>query len=688
MRRHFLALEAFDNTSTGSPTDAEAEKPDTATQPDADPAATASAPAADASVPAEPTGAGTNPEPSEPDEAKPADPADAPALPAEPGVEPAPVAQDGPTPAETPAEPTPAVPSEPTNASTDAEPTEGDQTAEVPKTPAEPEAPAASSDTTPPASTETDESPSASTEAPASETEPAAAGGESTPAETPVGGADDQPTPTGGAPEADSEAMEAMRDRLELSYAMEEAAFEVAEAGEHAAEIQHDLAESERVIQVSDALEDLAYVADSIKQATPAEAALMETAGNMAVAGTDVEPDAIVPSMESFIGHRIATEGIKETAQRIWESIVMFIDRIWEKIRGYWRINKTLPTWRKKLDALKKMASETGDQKHVDFVRASVHLFAFVKGGGLSEKDFQEHPSDLPRFVKTVRGMFAEYANGVVEKGQEIAKAIGEFDVNRPEKAAQDLKNKLTGMHPEGFASSAGIDKLIGHAHLELVAYENTAGEDVDAALERLRNSGAKYVNDGAHFVAQHAALPSVIPVAPKHAYVATLGMLDEMLSSMEHFYEKTYPQFDDLGKRIKSASATATKAMGKAGEAAMAEGRTIHHYRSLLNFNKAWAQWTYQPFVPLFTHAIKVMRGYSALVEAGLEAYDEKASARHKGVHEQGKAEADKRAKNGRGGHDEAVNDLKERMKKEAEKQRKARENAKYDDQTGQRKK
>jgi hypothetical protein len=681
MRRHFLALEAFDNTSTGSPTDAEAEKPDTATQPAADPAATASAPAADAPVPAEPTGAGTNPEPSEPDEAKPADPAEAPALPAEPGVEPAPVAQDGPTPAETPAEPTPAVPSEPTNASSTEESPAGSESSDAAL-----ETPAASTDDTPPEATDTAETPAAPTEeTPATSDDtaaPADAGGESTPAETPVGGADDQPTPEGGAPEADSEAMEAMRERLELSYAMEEAAFEVAEAGAHAAEIQHDLAESERVIQVSDALEDLAYVADSIKQATPAEAALMETAGNMAVAGTDVEPDAIVPSMESFIGHRIATEGIKETAQRIWESIVMFIDRIWEKIRGYWRINKTLPTWRKKLDALKKMAGEVGDQKHVDFVRASIHLFAFVKGGGLSEKDFQEHPLDLPRFVKTVRGMFAEYANGVVEKGQEIAKAIGEFDVNRPEKAAQDLKNKLTGMHPEGFASSAGIDKLIGHAHLELVAYENTAGEDVDAALERLRNSGVKYVNDGAHFVAQHAAVPSVIPVAPKHAYVATLGMLDEMLSSMEHFYEKTYHEFDDLGKRIKYASATATKAMGKAGEAAMAEGRTIHHYRSLLNFNKAWAQWTYQPFVPLFTHAIKVLRGYSALVEAGLEAYDEKASARHKGVHEQGKAQT------GRGGHDEAVNDLKERMKKEAEKQRKARENAKYDDQTGQRKK
>jgi hypothetical protein len=667
MRRHFLALEAFDNSNTGSPTDAETDKPETSATPESapapvmDPAAAASAPPADAPVPAEPTGAGTNPEPSEPDEAKPTDPADAPALPAEPGVDPAPVAQDAPTPAETPAEPTSAVPSEPTNASTAEEPNAGGESTEAATEPAagaeSTEAPAASADTpaassnaTPSAGTETTDAPAASSEEtpPASDdtTPPAEGAGDSSPAETPVGGADDQPTPAGGAPEADSEAMEAMRERLELSYAMEEAAFEVAEAGEHAAEIQHDLAESERVIQVSDALEDLAFVADSIKQATPAEAALMETAGNMAVAGTDVEPDAIVPSMESFIGQRIATEGIKETAQRIWESIVMFIDRIWEKIRGYWRINKTLPTWRKKLDALKKTAGEVGDQKHVDFVRASVHLFAFVKGGGLSDKDFQEHPLDLPRFVKTVRGMFAEYANGVVEKGHEIAKAISEFDVNRPEKAAQDLKNKLTGMHPASFASSAGIDKLIGHAHLELVAYENTAGEDVDAALERLRNSGVKYVNDGAHFVAQHGALPAVVPVAPKHAYVTIIGMLDEMLSSMEHFYQKTYHEFDDLGRRIKSASATATKAMGKAAEAAMADGKSIHHYRSLLNFNKAWAQWTYQPFVPLFTHAIKVLRGYSALVEAGLEAYDEKASARHKGASDRASTSAEARAR------------------------------------------
>jgi hypothetical protein len=598
MRRHFLALEAFDNGSTGAPSDPVTDVSPTPTpaEPVADPAAAASVPPVDTPVSGAPTGAGTAPEPSEPDEPKPVDPAAAPALPAEPGVqpvatdpapaepiEPAPVAQAAPTPAEPGAEPVPAVPAEPTNAST----------------------------------------------APAPVVDPAAA---PTPVADPAAGqppagapADSLPAPTPSTQEADSEAMESLRERLDVALAMEEAAVIMTDCGETAAEINHDLAESERVIQVSDALEDLAFVASTIEKATPAEAALMETAGNMAVAGTDVEPDAIIPAMEGYVGRTIATEGIKETAKNIWEAIVLFVDKIWEKIRAFWRIHGSLPMWRKKIDALRKRASEAGDEAHVKTVKANISLHGLMMGDGVGEDSM---PKDIDRdfgeFIKTIHAVFANYANGIVERGHEIVKAIQDFDPNRPEKAVAELKNKLVGMHPEGMKPGE-TKKLLGNARLELSVYESHPDEPVDEALERLRNSGMKYVSGGVHWAAKATTVSQEMPVVNKSVYVQGLGQCDELLKSLEHFYEKPYHELEGISKQVKQASATATSAIGKAGEAAMAEGKALHHYRSLLNFNKAFAAWTYQPFVPLYAHALRTLRSYLGFIEAGLSAYEGK---------------------------------------------------------------
>ncbi len=70
------------------------------------------------------------------------------------------------------------------------------------------------------------------------------------------------------------------------------------------------------------ALEDIAQVLDEqIKEATPAEAILVDIASDLAVEGTDVEDQDITPGLESALGARISSEGIKETASRFLSAI-------------------------------------------------------------------------------------------------------------------------------------------------------------------------------------------------------------------------------------------------------------------------------------------------------------------------------------------------------------------------------
>jgi phiKZ-like phage internal head proteins len=431
-------------------------------------------------------------------------------------------------------------------------------------------------------------------------------------------------------PAADAEALEALREQLALAWAMEEAVNDLGEAGETSAEIAQDLDESERNIQIADSLTDVAFVADRIEKATPAEAALMETAGDLAVAGTDVEPEQVVPSMESYIGTTIATEGIKETVTKILQGVMQFIERIWEKIRAYWRIHGSLPLWRKRIDSLRKRVQAASDEVIREDVTAPLSFAGLVVDDELgSSASLGMVDTSISRMVKTVHGIFSNYANGVVERGHDIVKALTEFDPNQPEKAANDLKNRLVGMHAEGMENGKSVT-LPGNFELALEVYKAHPDEDVEAALERLRNSGVKLVKGRIH-PAHHMArvqirLNRMSAEQFKRLAISMLGNGDELLKSLEYFYEKPYQQMEALSKQIRSASAQATNAIGKAGEAAMAEGKTVGYYRSLLNFNKAFAQWTYHPFVPLYSYSLRTLRAMLELVEAYLKPLGAKA--------------------------------------------------------------
>ena len=61
-------------------------------------------------------------------------------------------------------------------------------------------------------------------------------------------------------------------------------------------EIANDQAEVERSIEVADGLEDVATIAENIDQPSPTDIALIQTAANMAVAGTDGDATVLVPA--------------------------------------------------------------------------------------------------------------------------------------------------------------------------------------------------------------------------------------------------------------------------------------------------------------------------------------------------------------------------------------------------------
>lgn len=143
------------------------------------------------------------------------------------------------------------------------------------------------------------------------------------------------------------------------TISMEEEAILVEGAAQDLADAQQTQAEVGRVEDIVDGLEDMAAIADQIETATPADVAMVDTAQRIALAGSDVDSEEITPSIESYIGRTISTEGIKELASKLWDSLKRALKKVWAKIEGFfYKVFGTLPNIRKSLESLKKRAAE------------------------------------------------------------------------------------------------------------------------------------------------------------------------------------------------------------------------------------------------------------------------------------------------------------------------------------------
>lgn len=101
------------------------------------------------------------------------------------------------------------------------------------------------------------------------------------------------------------------------------------------AEIAAELDDAEKTMSVVSALEDLAFVADTIDTPNPREAALIQIAADAAMIGTGVDGSAIVPAMEDGgDGKSIATR-IKDIIARILAALKEMFLNLYKKIKDY-----------------------------------------------------------------------------------------------------------------------------------------------------------------------------------------------------------------------------------------------------------------------------------------------------------------------------------------------------------------
>jgi hypothetical protein len=421
---------------------------------------------------------------------------------------------------------------------------------------------------------------------------------------------------------------------------LEEEAIEVGEQTALANDIVTDIADAHRVTELTDALEDIAGIASEIETCTPAEAKLIEAAGQVAVAGTDIAPEEIVPAMEGYVGGRIAVEALedlKARAKQIWAKILEFVKKIWKKITEFFykifgaipRLRSSIAKLEDSLDDLNGKAAEQGTKIVMHGVAALSVNFSPIKGEG-------ELKSAIDTLGKAAEYVFGDVASFVESRGKDIEHAIKNFEPAKSNEVIEAMRATLSHNSPKHPPSAGSKDTtrfpgwdtyvgtpLMGNVSVALRLYNENPEDSALGVMDRHQRSGWELVSSNEKGSMKADAKIEMAPL--------TIGEMKNILRSLAGVLD-TVEKFKRDGKQkaleslkdgIERASSAAEKKLSAYKTSSAADERAcVANYRKLLDFNGAYAGWVGKPAVRMTTHTLQSVRAVVAVVQKSIAAY------------------------------------------------------------------
>ena len=194
------------------------------------------------------------------------------------------------------------------------------------------------------------------------------------------------------------------------ALSMEEEIITLADAEGDRLEAIAQLEEAERSLDITDALEDLAFVADTITSATPREAALIQIISNTATAGTGVDGSVIAPALED--GEKAEGSKIRQVIAKIVNAIKEAVAKVWEYIKSFFaKILPAAASVKERLDNIKERVKETRDNPNAAKISG---VLPFV--GTKELKTTNDIARELGKFEEQISEFVDEheqYANGL-----------------------------------------------------------------------------------------------------------------------------------------------------------------------------------------------------------------------------------------------------------------------------------
>lgn len=294
---------------------------------------------------------------------------------------------------------------------------------------------------------------------------------------------------------------------------IEEEVVALQEADDLAATVTADVAEVVRVEDVTDTMLNIADTVGEIKDengnagtVTPEQAMLIDCASEMAVAGSDGDPDDVITSAEVLLDEKseVTTESfiedIKKRSLEIWNRIRQFCVQIWNSIKEFFkRIFMAAPRLLHRVKQLRDaVAAKKKDAK--DAKPKSNVISILVGANAISYPDYQvrdtkELQKGLGEIKTIAQYAFGSYLKDCKYMGEKVAGELKKFD---PKKAAEHLSAVAKGLPVNNFTNVPGgpATGYMGCFDVKPVRIDKSRLKDLSDAqiVGALRNTCVKLV--------------------------------------------------------------------------------------------------------------------------------------------------------------------------------------------------
>jgi hypothetical protein len=423
---------------------------------------------------------------------------------------------------------------------------------------------------------------------------------------------------------------------------LEEEALILDQAHQDFKAVDNGMQEVGRQLEISDALEDLAVVAQNIRQASPTEIELIQSAGQMAVAGTDNEPELMLPALEGMQeGKNIAFESFAEKANVLWKNILAFLARLWEKIVAFFRVHVVVGEMRGKIQTLmSKIKSGTGTIGTIARTPAEVSEAFMFNGKNIARLD--EVTKGMQATIQVAKYLYEDYVGMIKNAGDKVSQALESFKPDTADQTLTSLVSQLGGLDfaripgakadgTDGAYQVVTSQSFLGGGKLVAKTFKSQPGMHPSAALEAIRGSGITLERgDASYLSASELNEQSFEVPSQPAAMVACLQAGESLLMVIENFHKTHLGELKKVADRMKAASSKAAASF--ASSTVDESGDAMREFKSAVNLNAAYARWSQSPALPFYSQMIRACRAMVMVcgmaVNAGIHKSDEPVAA------------------------------------------------------------
>lgn len=452
-----------------------------------------------------------------------------------------------------------------------------------------------------------------------------------------------------GAPDSDQDPSAQQAEVAERA-ALEHISFEQEQvmcdtAAQAHAEVNQDLAETDRIADVSDALEDLAIIARKIEKPTQAEMALVDNASSMAVAGTGIASEELIPAFEEIqdIKERMqaAAKSATEKAKQIWEKIMAFLKRIWEHVEEFFRnLVGTIPALRRRVAELREeLTTKKTSRPTAEVVTLKAGSLALSMHGKVPT-EAADLAMSLTALTEAAEWVYGPYIENVVRRGKVVVTAVSDFDWQYPASQLAAVSEILSRM-PEPVPPGSFRDSSHRNPGFITKQGRSLPGNVVLLSREPILEPGNVLTNLSRQ-QRGGVILERTIDMQPARQFtmpILQLDMADHLLQDVDRLLEvledwkssTAKSRMEQTRKEIITASnKVAAGSKGEAAERGLAgmSDEDVACYRSMLNFNSAYVQWSAKPTMALMSSALATARAVISVVRESSRLYKEDAVA------------------------------------------------------------